>query len=123
VRTEVIPYDIDLTGLAELGDYRLRQEMENVFSRLGVVHSADCVAGVRSEGRQQLNRRRSMISRRPAGRPFAPTATTSRNRGQWPHLVNAHDNAIARRRAVEVYDLVFLPQNPDRCFRTMSGLP
>jgi hypothetical protein len=72
-----------------------------------VVRAADCMPGMRSESRQQLNRCRAMIPGRPPRRLFAPTATASRNRSQRSHFIDADDHPIAWRRTVEVYDLVF----------------
>ena len=104
---EVIPHDVNLASVSELRDYSLGEKNEDVFGGLGGTRSAHGTSTVRRESRQQLNRCRSVISGRPTRRLFAPTATTSRNGGERAHFIDADDNAVGRRRAIEVYDLVF----------------
>lgn len=104
---EVIPHDVNLASVSELGDYSLREKTDDVFGGLGGTRSAHRVTAVRSESRQQLNCCRPVISGRSTCRLFAPTAAAARDRGQRAHFIDTDDNAVVRRRAVEAYDLVF----------------
>ena len=111
VRTEVIPDKIDLAVDSEARQHDVLQKCKHDLARLVWTGKSDGLSGVRGEGGQQLNGLGLMIAIRAARRPSPPTPATAWDSSQRTHFVDTNHDAVRRRIAIELYDLVFFTSN------------